>query len=160
MADLFQYCTLLYERLEQESTTNDDGIVTWSGKLIATCTDLNIPRGSYQRVVKVLRNTGCLEQTEQGKRGVTPTTFILHKPPTPETRDALAELPRRLTTAPNYDRLSQEVSDLDKRIGGMDIPEAFLEVEKRLDAITARLNLMQQQQQHGDNANNEGEKIA
>lgn len=157
---LFFYCTILYERLESEST-NDGGVVLWSGKIIAVCDILDIPRGSYQRVVAALRNTGCIEKVEQGKRGVTPTTFILHKPPTLETQEELNERTRHLTQRPNYDRLSQEVEALRLQMGGFDITETMVEVEKRFEAITARLDLIEQHSTDNKATmpNNEGEKI-
>lgn len=166
---LFHYCTILYERMESEATAevlpaivDGDGaaVLVWRGRLIATCDDLGIPRGSYQRVVRALRNSQCVEQSERGFRGVSLSVFTLHHPPTPEVQADLKDSPAPLTTAPSLDRLSAEVRDVQRQLGGINIPEALIEVERRLDVITAQLQALLQQQQQNNSNNNEGEKTA
>lgn len=164
---LAHYCTILYERMEVEALGNairadpnyETNIHIWKGRLIATCDDLGIPRGSYQRVVKALRNTQCIEQVERGFRGAALSTFILHHPPTLDVQEALRDSPGRLTGGPNYDSLRAEVQAIAKQLGGMSIPEALLEVEKRFESITARLDELEAQQHNNHNSNTtEGEK--
>lgn len=135
---LRQHCSLLYSRFESEAV---EGV--WSGKLIDTITDLGIPRGSYTRVLTTLKNGGCIEQSERGFRGSSLTVFILHHPPVEEifAESEVEDLTRR----PNLDTLASDIQAIKKNIGGINIVEAFAEVERRLSVITAQISQQTQQ---------------
>lgn len=139
------YCAALYERMESESTievVDDKSVKVWSGALLATCRSIGIPDGSYKRVIDALRRLKCLEQLSVGKRN-TPSVFLLQSPPGASVwEQARGEL-KGLTQAPTLDRLSGEVETLREQIktqlGGLNIVEALIEIEKRLSKVEKRL---------------------
>lgn len=135
------YCSALYDRMASEAITlTDEGAasaIVWQGRIIETAKSLGIPEGSYKRVVDKLRALGCVEQATRGFRGISLSGFILHYPPTPERWEAQENDPRRLTGAPNFDRLSADVRDIQTRLGGLNYTEAFAEIDRRLTALEA-----------------------
>ena len=157
---LFGYCSLLYARMHQESivvsdTELPDGISknVWRGRLVATCDELNIPRGSYNRVVTALRNLGCVELATRGYSGKTSSEFILHYPPTQERyHEAIVKSSvEGLTTKPTLDRLSADIQDLRRQLGGINHIDAFSNIEGRLKNLETAVRTLQATQSNKNN---------
>lgn len=123
--------------------------ILWRGRIIETCDQLGIPRGGYNRVVATLRNLGCVEQVSRGYRGQALSEFILHFPPTPEvweTANVKSALEGLITTE-SPDRLSADIQALRKQLGGINLVEAFSNIEGRLQQLETAVKGLQQQHQ-------------
>jgi hypothetical protein len=142
----FSYCAALYKRMELEavavkqegSELPNEYVHLWRGRVVETILDLDIPMGSYAKVVKKLRELGCIEQVTRGFRGDNLSEYVLHYPPT-EDRWGEKISPRALTGAPTPDSLSAQVKTLQDALqtitGGLNIVEAFSNIERRLRAL-------------------------
>ncbi|SRR6266404_3082106 len=130
---LFTYCSALYAAFDEGAQTTDN-VRVWSGRLLEVCDSIGIPRGGYSRVINMLRKMGCVEQVSRGFRGNALSEFLLFQPPTAEVWSAanVKSASGDLTKAPTLDRLSAEVSDLQKQIGGLNIPEALKNIEGQI----------------------------
>ena len=157
---LFSYCSLLYAKMHQESIVVSDIELpdgasrnVWRGRLVATCDELSIPRGSYNRVVTALRNLGCIELATRGYSGKTSSEFILHYPPTQERyHEAIVKSSvEGLTAKPTLDRLSADVQDLRRQLGGINLIEAFSNIESRLKKLETAVRELKATQPNKNN---------
>lgn len=137
---LVSHCASLYSKLDGEAknliagdTNNSERI--WEGKIIDACTSIGITVGSYSRVVNALRRLGCIEQVEQGYRGK-PSIYRVNYPPTPEVwRDHAPERTEDLTKGPSSDTMSRRLRDLEKQLGNINLVEALMGLEKKIDTL-------------------------
>jgi hypothetical protein len=138
---LLSYCASLYDYMTAHSIASVDEVGAdrnvWRGRLVATCDELGIPRGGYNRVVTLLRNLGCIELATRGYSGKTLSEFILHYPPTQERYAAaiVKSSLERLTAKPTLDRLSADIQDLARQLGGINLIDAFSNIEDRLKKL-------------------------
>lgn len=124
------YAAALYARMEEEASEDN----VWVGKIVETCKSLNIPAGGYNRAMNALRKLGCVDLLARGTGGDRQSAIRLIRPPTPDvwedgfvnSRDAT------LTRGPSLDMLRQEVRDMHKQLGGINLIEALAQVEERL----------------------------
>jgi hypothetical protein len=138
---LVSHCNMLFSRMDAEA--NADHI--WQGKIIETCRQLGINVGSYSRVVNSLRTLGCIELLEKGYRS-RPTIYRIHFPPTPEVWERNApDRTEDLTSGPSSDTMAAAVRDLQQQIGGINIVEAFKNVEGRLQKLEQQARERQQE---------------
>lgn len=149
MAALYDAMTTAANELSAE---DGQSVQIWQGRLIDTCTSVGIPTGSYKKVVDALRTMGCIEIISRGRRGNTPTVFVLRYPPTQELYDeAIVKSGwEGLTTAPSTDTLAAQVRDILKRLGGLNIVEALKNHDERLGKLETAVKELQRQlsQQH------------
>ena len=127
---LYHYCSALYARMDDEAVV-EEGFRVWRGRIVQTCIDVGIPKGTYIKVVTKLRSVGCVEQVNRGFRGASLATFILREPP---TEDRLESKPD-LTENPSYDMLLAQVEDLKRQLGGLNVVSALHNFEQRLQKV-------------------------
>ena len=141
---LFTQCAALYEQLLEESTTLE-GEDVWSGRIMDTVKMVGIPLGGYKRVIDRLIEMHCIDQVSRGARGEgNLTTFVLRYPPTEEVWDAFVNSSRPgLTGSPSLATVSAQVKEIQQNIGGMDIREAFKELENRIKSLSDRLTSLE-----------------
>lgn len=104
----------------------------WEGSITKTCESLGIPRGTERRVIKPLEE---MESIQILSRGVSnyPTVLALIRPPTVDLWENISH--RGLTTRPSLDRLTREVKELEKRLGGVNLAEVLKDHNERLSAL-------------------------
>jgi hypothetical protein len=138
---LLGYCTALYDRFLTEHTVEEvDGeeLQVWRGKITVTARNVGIPDGVYKRVMDQLHNLYCIEQIERGYRGNYPTTVVLLRPPTAEVwEDEVAD--RGLTRRDGAAILSRRLSDLERRLGTLDIVKALGELQQQIDDLKSKV---------------------
>jgi hypothetical protein len=106
----------------------------WIGHLNRTCKSLGIPRGTERRVVGPLEAMGCIEILQRGAANY-PTVVLLNRPP---TEKLWADHEKPLTSRQSYAMLSQRVEAIEKRLGGADIGEALLNLDRRTKALESK----------------------
>src|SRR5580765_2036186 len=127
------YAGALYARMEEEANENN----LWVGKIVETCTSLGIPAGGYNRAMNALRKLECVELLARGSGGDRQSIVRLVRPPTPEVwQDGFVKSrDPSLTTGPSLDMLRQEVRDMQKQIGGLNLIDALANFENRIATL-------------------------
>lgn len=141
------YAAALYAKMDENAEHGENGII-WRGEIVDTSVSVGIPIGSYNRAINYLRKAGCVEQLARGSAGGQPSIFRLIQPPTPEVWDEafVKSRDRTLTSAPSLDMLHQQVRDISRQIGGINIAEALANFERRLAALEGKLDRFVQDQ--------------
>ena len=125
----FRHALNLYESLQAKAVVKDDELV-FSGSLVEMFRSLKISQGYYSDVTRGLYTLGCMQMKQRGARS-SPSIIVLHNPPTVEAWAALAD--SDLTTRPSgATMLEKQLENLERRMGGMDIVEAFADHEARI----------------------------
>jgi hypothetical protein len=139
---LQSYCAALYSLFEDNAIyeeVDDSRLLVWRGRLTHATKEVSIPDGVYKRVMNQLRALGCIEQVEQG-RGSLPTVIILFNPPTMDVWQDEIISRQGLTHRDESAILRARLDDMDKRLGGLDIVQALVEIQKQHDDFVARFN--------------------
>jgi hypothetical protein len=119
----------------EERTVEGVTISVWEGSLTATCASLGIPKGTERRVTRSLEDMMCIEVLRRGVVNY-PTMIALLRPPTEELWGDRSE--PGLTSKRAFATLSQEVENLKRQMGGLNIVEAFDNHEKRLRKLESK----------------------
>lgn len=109
----------------------------WIGHLNKTCRSLGIPKGTERRVVAPLESMGCIEILQRGA-AKHPTVVLLLKPP---TKKLWADSDKPLTSRRSYDMLRVRVEEIERRLGGADIGEALLNLDRRLKVLESKTSV-------------------
>lgn len=128
------YAAAIYARMEEEA--NDENL--WEGKITEIVKELNVPMGGYNRPMNFLRKLGCIELIERGSGiGERNSLVRLIKPPTPELwqADHVKSRDSTLTRGPSLDILRQEVRDMQKLLGGMNVISVLANFEERISTL-------------------------
>lgn len=143
---LLTYCAALYERFLLESeheTVEGTEMLVWRGKLVTTATDVGIPPGTYKRVMDQLKRMSCVEQITIPNQV---TAVILHRPPTPEVwQDEIQG--RDLTRGETPAILSRRIEDMERRLEGIDIKQALVELQQEVDDCKTKIKQLQDDKQ-------------
>jgi hypothetical protein len=127
---LFDHALKLYEAMNDQA--DKDGI--YEGKVTDTFSKLGISMTYYTPLFNALKELGCIEMLERGTRA-RPTRYRLHGSPKRKAFDTiyLTNVPRRATLP--LESLEQRLSNLERRLDGLDIKAILLEQEKRLQKL-------------------------
>lgn len=125
------YALELYDALhEQGSDEGEDGRV-FRGSITKAFQTLGISNGYYTSTQRLLASLGAIETVQRGARGIE-TVIQLHDRPTLEE---LAAVTLTKPTSAATLALDQRLSDIEKRIGRLDIVKALAELEARIATI-------------------------
>jgi hypothetical protein len=104
----------------------------YRGYLVKAYRSLAIGQSYYSGMMDTLKRMGCITVMQRGTRG-SPSIVALHHPPDAEEFERVrgSGLTGRLGDA----SLTSRVETLEKRIGGLDIVDAFLELTGRVEAL-------------------------
>jgi hypothetical protein len=114
---------------------NGNKVNVWSGSLTKTCRELNIPKGTERRVIAPLEAMGCIQIIQRGAANY-PSTVVLLKPPTEESWE---DRSKGLTPRPSYAILSRRLEAVERTLGGVDLGEALLNLDRRLKTVEAKI---------------------
>jgi hypothetical protein len=117
----------------------DNEIMIYRGQVSKLYATLGIAQAYYTEIFQQLDDQGCITMLQRGSKSVDSVIVCHHEP------SAAAYAPRRgprdLTSAEDYANMIEEHRRLVKLVGGMDIVEAFRELDervKRLEEIPGR----------------------
>jgi len=133
------YSTALYAELAEHAESRTVGGVTvsvWKGSLVKTCRSIGVPKGTERRVVAPLEYLECIQILQRGVANV-PSTVVLLKPPTEEMWE---DYDSGLTSRPSLARLSRQVEDISRQLGGVNLAEALLSLDRRLTAVESTIS--------------------
>jgi hypothetical protein len=125
--ELFDCSTKLWEALLTGSRTEGDTLV-WEGSLLTVANELDMPRASYHRAIRALKDVDSIRPVRSGNR-FEQTKINLVESPTRESFDLV------LTNRRPPARLEQRVNDLVTLVGGVNIAEALAEIDQRLTKL-------------------------
>lgn len=124
----------LYVRMVDESTTNDDGVIIWTGIFTNLCREVGIADGSYSKLRNKLVNLRCISFLQRGT-GLQPTIIVLHG--SPDSVDWSSG--NRLTTGPDLATMRQELDDLRRRFGTIDLVLALTEINEENTQLARKI---------------------
>lgn len=128
----YTYILQLYETMVERST---DGI--YEGKVVDTFASLGISNSYYTELFNVLKELGCIELLDRGTRN-RPTRYRLHHAPTVVAYERRYIKPTGGLTAAGkpatvtVTELEQRVSNIERRLSGVDIKQILADYEKRI----------------------------
>jgi hypothetical protein len=137
-----KFYTALDERATDEVWENGAKVRVFRGKVTIIFRSLEISQSYYGRVKTALTESGCISFAQVGSRG-TPSTILLHHPPSSEEFALREERP--LTKNVEAAMLSQRMDGIENRLGGLNVVEAFANVEGRLRDLDSRLRQQDQE---------------
>jgi hypothetical protein len=132
----FQYTDDFYKRLNNEAereTINGIKVDVFKGSLTELYRAMGIGQSYYSRIMDSLKSMGCVTMVQRGSRK-TPSILVLHHAPDRgewQAHHARPDLTKRMEGA----TLSDRVFNVEQRLGGINIVDAFKNLEERLQAL-------------------------
>lgn len=127
----------IYEAMLQASkleTVSGAEFAVYRGSVVNLFKDLGIGFSYYTKAFRLLEDSGCITKVQQGARGVD-TIYVLHRAPTDED-EAAESSSRPLTRHSEFDTLSQRVTNIEQRLGGLDIGKALADLQESVDRLS------------------------
>lgn len=143
----YKYTLEFYRMLEKTATTEViDGIelTVFRGYLTKTFYGMAISQSYYSKVTGALKELGCITILKRGARGVDSLIALNHAPDEMEFMVRTSQPSKDLTSSPEGAKLIQQVTDLQKRMGGLNIVEAFDYFERELKDLNRRVKVLEQ----------------
>jgi hypothetical protein len=154
----------VYEAMEKESFDVYDDIEgggtkapykRYEGFTSHLFQELGIAVPNYGPVLDLLRAMGCITQERRGG-GPSPSVWRLWKRPTPEDFErAHKTMPQAQIKVRKEQHEEQRILDLQKQLGGLDVPKALIELQSQINVLKADLeaHLGEDHADRFDNAN-------
>ena len=139
---IFNHAVKVYEAMRKESKrTKLEGVPVqvYEGKVTHLYYGLGISQTYYGTIFKGLQQVGSITKVNRGGRGTAPTMYVLHHKPTLDEWKNLATKP--LTRPRDFAILSQQVQDLAQQIGGINIGEALVHLEQRIERVEQKVGI-------------------
>jgi hypothetical protein len=114
-------------------------VKVYEGKVTYLYHSLGISQTYYGSIFKGLQQVGSITKVNRGGRGTAPTAYVLHRKPALDEWKKLATKP--LTRPRDFAILSQQVQDLAQQIGGINIGEALVHLEQRLERVEEKVGI-------------------
>jgi len=131
---IYRALELVWGRMFEEK---DDTDSVWEGYTTHLMSDLKIPVPYYGKILDALQRMGCATQLQRGG-GTSPSKWVVHKAPTLE---AYIEIKPQLggirggKNATTDQLLEQRVTDIEKRIGNIDIVKALADLQTAINRL-------------------------
>ena len=139
MARLLDHATALYRALDAAATTETvDGSEArvFRGSIVKVFRSLDISQYYYSEVRKGLIDSDSITIVKQGSRNVE-SVIVLHKEPSESSLLTMETL--GLTSDAEAAIVYQELRDLKRLIGSISIPDALVNIERRLQEMNNRI---------------------
>ena len=139
---IYRALELVWARMYEEK---DDTDSVWEGYTTHLMADLKIPIPYYGKILDALQRMGCATQLQRGG-GTSPSRWVVHKAP---TLDGYIEVKPQLggmrggKSATTDEILEQRVSDIEKRVGTIDILKALTDLQSSLNAVKSRMDSLE-----------------
>jgi hypothetical protein len=143
----FEHATDFFEALNAAATTesvNGKNVRVFRGSVVEVFRSLGISQAHYSEVRAGLINSECVTIIQQGARGVQ-SIVVLHHPPVENGFGAPKD--NVLTKDSEAAILIQQLNDVKRLIGSINIPEALINFEQRLTELDKRVTQIEQQSQ-------------
>lgn len=130
--------TTMYDALfnaSKEESVGNQPVRIYRGQISKLFSATGIGAGYYSEVFRQLESQGCITYLQRGSKNVD-TVIVLHFPPDPEHDIPPAKSP--LTSAEESANLFESVEMLKELVGGIDIAEALVELDRRVRSLEAK----------------------
>ena len=144
MVKLLEHATALYRALDAAATTetvNGKETRVFRGSIVRTFRSLEIPNSRYSEVRKGLIDSDSITIVRRGSKSAE-SIIVLHREPDDESIVTLENL--GLTNAAEAAIVFQELQDLRRLIGSISIPDALVNIERRLQEFDNRITKTEQ----------------
>lgn len=128
----FEYSDALYKAFDElAEQTQVDGISVrvFRGSITERWSSIGASQSFYTPVMHTLKELGCITLISSGRRSH-PSIVALHHPP--DEVEFLLTHTGDLTGSPEAAKLRKRLENLERRVGGVNIAEVLLELEKRV----------------------------
>ena len=127
---LLRYCQQIYDNLLEEAEPSEDhNFPVWSGGIVSFFSGQGISNAHYGTVLNALYESGSVVQLRRGARSTPTLLGIVRRP------DSVAVPSPRLTKGGASDRLTDRVSELERRLQGVDVKKFIASTHTRLTAL-------------------------
>ncbi len=125
----------LYDKMEEQAQSHEDG--HFHGSIVQLFATLGISNGSYSPITGLLKQMGAITQLQRGARGIESVYQLGGRPTVEDLLSTVVSSPSDLTKLTKADMLVvvQQLTDIEKRIGRLDIVEALVNIERRISAL-------------------------
>jgi hypothetical protein len=130
----FDDAAILYKELETRADGN-----AFVGKKVEAFIATGLPQSRYSRLFYLLTETGCIVQVQRGN-SLVPTVITLVHPPDPAAIEGAYVKRKSLTTSTVPANIVQRVEAIEGRLPNIDLNSYIQSLDKRLEAIEARLD--------------------
>ena len=128
---IVRHCATIYATLLAQARKEGEFVI-WRGKITKMYAETGVPQSYYSAVFKQLEDQGCITYAQKGTRSVE-SVLVLDHEPTPE--GFIPPPPSPLTDPERYANLREDVEALKILVGGINIAEALIEIERRLKEV-------------------------
>lgn len=142
------HCVKVYERMKSETKLEEvEGtnktLNVWTGFTTKMFAELGVPQPYYGDILHILKEMGCLQQVRRGGR-TTPSQWVVFDTE-PTSGEYQRVRPQGVNTRKRaeVEHLEQQVRDLRKALGNIDIPQALADIALRMDGLEGRLGEME-----------------
>lgn len=145
MTKLIEHATALYRALDAAATTEDingSDARVFRGSIVQIFRTCDIPQSRYSEVRRGLINSESMTIVRQGSRNAE-SIIVLHREPNGDFWDSIESLD--LTSESEAAIVFQELHDLRHLIGSISIPDALVNIERRLQELENRTTTIEQQ---------------
>jgi len=128
----FHHAKALYRVFDDNAMpekVDDVYVRVWRGSIVDTYKSIGASQHFYTPVMSTLKDLGCVTVLSAGRRA-RPSVLALHHPP--DETEYLFYSENRLTNSPESAKLRGRLELLEKRIGGINIVDTLVELEKRV----------------------------
>jgi hypothetical protein len=139
-------CVEIYEALKSEASLDETtGKLLWSGKFTEFMHSKGLTGRQYTVVRDQLIHMACIHILNRGAGGSAGSwdtvIEILNHPNTIVWTDVAP--PSHLTRAPDYAILRQELADIRRQLGGINLPEALRDIAQEMSELRKRLQTVE-----------------
>ena len=141
----YENATALYHALDAAATTealNGQMARVFRGSIVRTYRSLDISQSYYSEVRRDLIDSDSITIIRQGSKNAQ-SVIVLHKEPDEESLPTNESL--GLTHDAEAAIVLQELNDLKRLIGSISIPDALVNIERRLQEMDNRIIKVEQQ---------------
>jgi hypothetical protein len=141
---LLKHTTALYHALDAAATTetvNGSDTRVFRGSIVETFRSIGISQSYYSEVRKGLLKSESISILQQGSKNAK-SVIVLHKEPSEESLETIESL--GLTEEAEPAIVLQELRDLKRLIGSISVPDALVNIERRLQEFDNRITKVEQ----------------
>jgi len=141
-ATLFKHSESFYQELEKNAKVEKIKgvkVKAFRGSITSIYRDLGLSYTYYGDIRRALERSGCIAPLQRGT-STQESVIVLHHPPDREAWESESDD----LTAPLEDAmLRQELDDIKSQLGGMNIVDAFTDVQGQLDELSRRVRQLE-----------------
>lgn len=139
---MFRHCSDFYGLLDDlaktEPVTGTEFRV-FRGYLTNVFKELNLSTSYYTKLRRLLEANGCMQIIQAGARGIESCVVLLAPPEEVDWQDGGFASP--LTGNAQAATLRQELENVKRTLGGIDLGKVLINIETRLGAVEEKLGL-------------------